>query len=64
MESYRCPASLHNQQEHESFRVFIHDYRRLCQIEGFKVELIRNLHEVIRAWITDHILNVDTQLRS
>ena len=64
MESYRCPAHALNQQEHERFRGFIRDYKRLCELEGFKVELLRNLHEVIRAWIEEHILKVDTQLRS
>lgn len=64
MESYRCPAHAHNQQEHERFRGFIRDYKRLCEAEGFRVELLRNLHEVMRSWIVEHILKVDTQLRS
>ena len=63
MESYRCPAHAKNQQEHERFRGFIRDYKRLCELEGFKVELLRNLHGVIRTWIEEHILKVDTQLR-
>lgn len=63
MESYRCPARAKNQQEHERLRGFIHDYKRLCEIEGFKVELLRNLHRVMRSWIEEHILKVDTQLR-
>jgi hemerythrin-like metal-binding protein len=63
MESYRCPAHAENQQEHERFRGFIRNYKRLCEIEGFKVELLKNLHEVIRSWIKEHILKIDTQLR-
>jgi hemerythrin len=63
MESYRCPAHALNQREHERFRGFIHNYKRLCELEGFKVELLRNLHEVIRTWIKEHVLKVDTQLR-
>ncbi|MGP8201396.1 MAG: bacteriohemerythrin [Limisphaerales bacterium] len=47
MESHRCPAHAQNQQEHERFRGFIRNYKRLCEIEGFKVELLRNLHEVV-----------------
>jgi hemerythrin len=27
------------------------------------VELVRNLHELMRAWIQEHILKIDTQLR-
>ena len=63
MEIYRCPAHAQNQQEHERFRGFIHNYKRLCEIEGFKVQLLRNLHGVVRTWIQEHILKVDTQLR-
>ncbi len=64
MERYRCPAHANNQQEHERFRGFIRDYRKLCQAEGFKVELLKSLHGVIRGWIEEHILKVDTRLRS
>ena len=63
MESYRCPAHAKNQQEHERFRGFIRDYKRLCELEGFRVELLRSLHGAIRTWIQEHILKVDTQLR-
>ena len=63
MESYRCPAHAHNQLEHERFRGFIRDYKRRCETEGYKVELLKNLHEVIRTWITEHILKIDTQLK-
>jgi hemerythrin-like metal-binding protein len=63
MESYRCPAHAENQQQHERFRGFIRDYKRLCEIEGFKVELLKNLHDVLSTWITEHILKIDTQLK-
>jgi hemerythrin len=64
MESYRCPAHAQNQQDHERLRGFIRNYKRLCELEGFKVELLRNLHEVFRLWINEHILKVDTQLKA
>jgi len=63
MESYRCSVLAVNQQAHERFREFIHDYKRRCVSEGFRVELLRNLHELMRAWIQEHILKIDTQLR-
>jgi hemerythrin-like metal-binding protein len=63
MASYRCSVHTVNQHAHERFREFIHNYKRLCEIEGFKVELVRNLHELMRAWIQEHILKIDTQLR-
>lgn len=63
MQSYRCPALAKNQLEHERFRAFIHDYKNRCETEGFKVELLRKLHEAMRTWIVEHILSLDTQLR-
>ena len=63
MESYRCPVHAQNRQEHERFRGFIRDYKRQCEVEGFKVELLKSLHELMRTWITEHILRIDTQLK-
>ncbi len=63
MEAYRCPALALNQQEHQRLRTFIQDYKRQREIEGFKVELLQKLHEVMRNWIIEHILKVDTQLK-
>jgi hemerythrin-like metal-binding protein len=63
MEAYRCPVHATNQQEHQRFRGFIHDYRRLCEVEGFRIELLRNLYEVMRTWIIEHILKIDIQLK-
>ena len=63
MESYRCPAHAKNRKQHEQFRGFIRNYKRLCEVEGFKVELLRNLHEIMQSWIQDHLLKIDTQLK-
>lgn len=63
MDSHRCPVHGLNKQEHERFRGFIRDYKALCKLEGFKPELLRNLHAVMSKWITEHILKIDTQLK-
>ena len=63
MESHRCPVHGLNKQEHERFRGFIRDYKRLCELQGFKLELLQNLHAVMSKWIADHILKIDTQLK-
>jgi len=59
----KCPAYAENQKGHERFRVFIHDFQRQCDVKGFKLELLRNLHELMESWIREHILKIDTQLR-
>jgi hemerythrin len=63
MNSYRCPAEGKNKLEHERFRTFIRDYKRQCGQEGFKLELLAQLHETMQSWIEEHILRIDTQLR-
>ena len=63
MEDFRCPAHALNQREHEFFLGFVLDYKRLSGAEGFKVELLRNLHRFMRRWIVEHILKIDTQLK-
>lgn len=63
MASHRCPAHGLNQQEHARFLGFIRDYKRLCELEGFSVELLRNLHQVMSTWVAEHIFKIDTQLK-
>lgn len=63
MESYRCPAHEENRQQHEKLRAYILHYRKLRQSEGFKVEHLKDLHQVFVTWIHEHILRIDTQLK-
>jgi hemerythrin len=63
MDSYHCPVHGLNKQEHERFRGFIRDYKRLCELQGFKLDLLQNLHVVMSKWITEHILKIDSQLK-
>lgn len=64
MEKYRCRAHAENQREHERFRGYVGDYKQRCQQEGFQVEHLKELHVFMKTWINDHILKVDTQLRT
>ena len=64
MEAYRCPVYALDQQEHELFRGVVRDYKRRREAEGFNVELLRSLHQFMRKWILEHILKIDTQLKS
>ena len=64
MERHRCPAHAENRQAHEHFRGVFRQYRQQCAAEGYRVELLRTLHETCRSWIRNHILKIDTQLRT
>lgn len=63
MEGHNCPVHGQNQEAHEEFRGFIREYKRLCEVRGFKVELLRDLHAAMCSWIQDHILRIDTRLK-
>jgi hemerythrin len=63
MQNLQCPAHAVNSQEHERFRGFIGNYKKMCEAEGLNVSLLRTLHKRIRAWIEEHILKIDTRLR-
>jgi hemerythrin len=63
MESYRCPAHLHNKEQHQQYRDFFHNFKQRYTAEGFRPEVLKELHTTVEAWIENHILRVDTQLR-
>jgi hemerythrin len=63
MESYQCPAHAENQLAHEQFREFIRNYKTQCELKGFNLDQLRNLHDTMQTWIREHILKIDTRLR-
>jgi len=63
MESYRCPAHQKNKEEHDRYRDFFHGFKTRYQAEGFRPEVLKELHARASAWIENHILRLDTQLK-
>jgi hemerythrin len=63
MERYRCPAHAQNKQAHERFLALIQQFKERCRTEGFRLDVLRSLHQTLSSWIQEHILQVDTQLR-
>jgi len=63
MECYRCPAHGQNREQHGQFIEFFGRFYQKFKIEGFSVEAFQDLHRMTSAWITSHILQVDTQLK-
>jgi len=64
MEKYRCPAHARNKLAHAQFLEFFRQFKERSKAEGFRPDLLRSLHQKLSSWIQDHILQVDTQLRS
>jgi hemerythrin len=63
MDTYRCPAYKQNKEAHQQYRDFFLNFKRRYTAEGFRPEVLKELHEVASAWIENHILRVDTQLK-
>jgi hemerythrin len=64
MENYHCPVHGKNKLAHERFRTLFGQYKEHVNREGFRLKLLGDLHESMSSWIADHILRVDTQLKS
>jgi hemerythrin len=62
MECFRCSAGELNREQHAQFIEFFGRFHKKFQAEGFSVEAFQDLHRMTSAWITSHILQVDTQL--
>jgi hemerythrin len=63
MERYRCPAYKQNKEAHQQFRDFFSGFKRRYMAEGFHPEVLKELHDAAGAWIENHILAVDMQLK-
>jgi hemerythrin len=63
MESCRCPAYKQNKEAHQQYRDFFCGFKRRYPAEGFRPQVLKELHEAASKWIEIHILQVDTQLR-
>jgi len=63
MERYRCPAHQQNKDAHQQYRDFFKNFKQRCAAEGFRQDVLKDLHATACQWIENHILQVDTQLK-
>jgi len=63
MERHRCPAHKRNKEAHEQFRSFFKQFKARYLAEGFRREILLDLHKTLSQWIEGHILQVDTRLK-
>ena len=64
MESYRCPAHQKNKEAHEHFKQMFQRFKTRAKKEGFRFIMLVELNQTINAWIEEHIMRVDTQLKT
>jgi hemerythrin-like metal-binding protein len=63
MASHKCPAYKENQAAHREFLLFFRKFKLRFETEGFRPEVVKELHESCDAWIQHHIMQIDVQLR-
>ena len=63
MERFNCPAHEKNQDAHRQFLVAIQDCQQKCKVRGFRIEVLKELHQFMHDWLKQHIMEIDTQLK-
>jgi len=63
MERYRCPAHQKNKLAHHEFLQFFRHFKERYAAEGFRQEILTELHQNTHDWIVGHILQIDMQLK-
>lgn len=64
MEEHRCPAAAANKQAHAEFIRIFRGYRKRLDNEGPTTKLVIEVQQQVTAWVRNHIVRTDTQLRS
>ena len=63
MHRFKCPARQENQMAHRAFLGGFQKFKLRLDAEGFRPDLLRELHDSCGAWIQQHILRIDVQLK-
>ena len=63
MVSHKCPVSHENKKAHHDFLRFFRQFKARFDAEGCRPEILEQLHQTCGAWIQQHILRIDVQLR-
>ena len=63
MNRFKCPIRVDNQKAHRMFLEFFRKFKLRLQAEGYHPEAVQELHESCSAWIQQHILRIDVQIK-
>ena len=64
MKRRACPAYAENRKAHEEFIATLTDVKRRFSADNPNREVLQELLEHTQAWIKDHILKIDQQLKN
>ena len=60
---FRCPAHKDNLIAHTEFTDFFSGFKLRMQVGGYSPEVVAELYDTCAAWVEQHILRIDVQLR-
>ena len=63
MHHFKCPVRVENQLAHRAFLAFFRKFKLRLEVEGYHHEVVQELHDACSAWIQQHILRIDVQLK-
>ena len=63
MNRFKCPVRVENAKAHRAFLEFFRKFKLRFEVEGYRPEVVQELHESCSAWIQQHILRIDVQLK-
>ncbi len=63
MHRHLCPAHVENRLAHQAFWELFMRMKKKLDAEGFKEEVVQELHRFCKNWIQQHILHIDVQIK-
>jgi hemerythrin len=63
MHRFKCPVHAENQMAHRSFLDFFRKFKLRLEGDGYRPDVMAELYESCSAWIQQHILRIDVQLK-
>jgi hemerythrin len=63
MNRFKCPVRMENAQAHRAFLEFFQKFKRRLGLEGYRPEVVKELHDSCCSWIQQHILRIDVRLK-
>lgn len=64
MRRFKCPAAPKNKEQHAKLLEAFTHYRERFEVEGVSDDLVQKVHDFLESWLVNHIMKIDTQLRS
>jgi len=63
MNRFKCPIRAENRSAHQAFLAFFRKFKLRLETEGYHPAVVKELHDSCSAWIQQHILRIDVQLK-